>query len=548
MPKITVSKKKLKKSLGTKLSDEKLEREISFLGTDFDGFVGDEGEIEIFPNRPDLLSRVGLVRSLKQFLDINTGFKDYKALDSDFVVNIEKSVKNVRPKTSCVVVKNLSLNQDLLDQIIELQEKLHVTYGRRRKKVAIGVYPLDKIKWPITYKAISKDKVSFKPLGKKEVMSYDDIVSKTEAGKKYKDLVANSKIAIFEDSDENVLSIPPIINSDDVGKVQEKTTEVFIECSGFDQDAVDKALDIICAFFSDVGGKLYKVKVCYDKDEFYTPKLGKQELKVSKNYIESKLGFKLTKKEIKECFQRMGYKVKNNDFSVIVPCYRTDVLGKIDLVEDVAIGYKFYNIDIDKDFNYTIGSLEDKTVFKEKVTDLLVGLGYVENYSYNLVDSDFQKISYPNKKFVKTINHVSERYDSLRYKVFISLLNNLVTNQNNRYPQKIFEIGRSFEYDKNEETGVKETESLGICIASEDNSFTQIRSIIELLNKNLDINLKIISDDKNIFLPGRGASVVLNEEVIGFIGQLHPRIISTLKLKIPISILEIDLEILQKHT
>lgn len=548
MPKITVSKKKLKKSLETDLSDEKLAKEISFLGTDFDGFKDDEGEIEIFPNRPDLLSRVGLVRSLKQFLGINTDFKDYKAVDSKYTVNVKESVHKVRPKTSCVVVKNLALNKDLLDQIIELQEKLHVTYGRRRKKVAIGIYPLDKIKWPITYKSVHKDDISFTPLGEKKEMNYAQIIAETNAGKKYKDLVTTDEVAVFEDDNSNILSIPPIINSDAVGKVQSDTKDVFIECSGFDQNSVDKALDIICAFFSDVGGKLFNVTVNNNKDKIITPKLSKKELKVSKSYIESKLGFELSNKKIKICFESMGYKVKNNDFTVIVPCYRTDVLGKIDLVEDVAIGYKFYNIEADKDFNYTIGRLEDKTVFKEKLTDLLIGLGYTENYSYNLVNSDFQKIIYPTTKFVKTINHVSERFDSLRHKVFISLLDNLVTNKNSRYPQHIFEIGRTFTYNKDKETNVEENETLAIAVAAEGSVFTEIRSMVEILNKNLAVNIEIESLTNDLFLPGRGAKLKISNDDLGMLGSLHPQIISELKLKVPISILELNLDILQKHT
>lgn len=549
MPKILVSKKKLKETLGKKVSDKDLEREISFLGTDFEGFEGDEGEIEIFPNRPDLLSRIGLVRSLKQFLDIDWSFKKYKAeKNTDFNVLVDKKVSKVRPKTSCVVVKGLDLDDDLLEQIIELQEKIHVTYGRRRKKCAIGVYPLDKISWPVTYSAMPKDDVKMTPIGSSTSMNYEDIISKTEAGKKYKDLVPGKKVAVFKDSKNNVLSIPPIINSEDVGKVSSTTKDVFIECSGFDQEVLDKALDIICAFFSDINGSLHQVTVQYPENSVQTPKLNTKEMTVSKEYIEKKLGFSLTKKEIKKCFARMSYKVKKDDFTVIVPCYRVDVLSKIDLVEDVAIGYKFYNISVDKEFNYTIGRLEDKTVFYEKITELLVGLGYVENYSYNLIDSDFQKMIYPEKKFVKTINHVSERFDSLRYKVYISLLKNLVHNQNKRYPQNVFEIGKSFKYDTNQETGVKETEKLGVCIASENNSFTQTRSIIELLNENLDVSLQVRSNDQPIFLPGRGGNIMLNNKVVGVIGQIHPRIITELKAKVPISILEIDLDILQKHT
>ena len=164
MPTVKFNKKTLLELLGRKLSDQELVNRISFLGTGVDGIDENEIQVEIFPNRPDLLSEQGLARALKSFLGIKTGFKQYTVKKSNIKVIIDKSVKNIRPFTACAVVKNLKLSDEKIKEIIQIQEKLHITYGRDRKKAAIGIYPLEHIRPPIYYKALAPEEIRFKPL------------------------------------------------------------------------------------------------------------------------------------------------------------------------------------------------------------------------------------------------------------------------------------------------------------------------------------------------------------------------------------------------
>ncbi len=64
---------------------------------------------------------------------------------------IDKSVKDVRPYTVCAIAKGLKLDDAKIKELIQIQEKLHITFGRKRKKVAIGIYPLENIKFPIRF-------------------------------------------------------------------------------------------------------------------------------------------------------------------------------------------------------------------------------------------------------------------------------------------------------------------------------------------------------------------------------------------------------------
>jgi len=213
MPTITLNKKEFEKLVGKKLPIEKLKDRISLLGTDLESIENDEINLEIFPNRPDLLSEQGFARAFSSFIGVKTGLRDYKVKKSQEQVIIDPSVKDIRPFTACAIIKNLKLDNEKIIQIIQIQEKLHITYGRNRKKTAIGIYPFEKIKTPIYYKAESPSKIKFKPLDYPKELTGKQILSKHKAGREFAHLLKDyKKYPIFIDSNNNILSMPPIIN------------------------------------------------------------------------------------------------------------------------------------------------------------------------------------------------------------------------------------------------------------------------------------------------------------------------------------------------
>ena len=162
MAKIKFSIKEIERHF--KLTRENVEK-ISMFGTPAE-LADDTLEIEIFPNRPDIISMQNFARAFKAFIGKSPGLKKYKvnSPEKNFKVKIDSSVKSIRPFTACAIVKNLKLDDEKIKSLIDLQEKLHTTLGRNRKKVAIGIYPLEKIKLPIIYEARSPDKIKFVPL------------------------------------------------------------------------------------------------------------------------------------------------------------------------------------------------------------------------------------------------------------------------------------------------------------------------------------------------------------------------------------------------
>ena len=126
---LTLNKKQLESKIG-KITPE-LENKISMFGTPIEEVTENEVSVEVFPNRPDLLSMQGFVRAISSFLE-KPELKTYKTEkpEKDYKVIIDKSVKKVRPHTACAIVKNLKLDNEKIKEIIDIQEKLHGSYGR----------------------------------------------------------------------------------------------------------------------------------------------------------------------------------------------------------------------------------------------------------------------------------------------------------------------------------------------------------------------------------------------------------------------------------
>ena len=373
MPTIELSKKELETYIGKKIETSVLKERISYLGTDLEGIDGNTITVEIFPNRPDLLSQPGFSRAIGYFAGVHKHIISYKAKKSDYKIIVESAVSSVRPYTACAVVKKLTFDDQKIKEIIQIQEKLHITFGRNRKKCAIGVYPLEKITFPITYTAKRPKEIRFIPLEEKKVMSADEILTQTATGRQYAKLLeGQAMFPLFQDRSGEILSMPPIINSHTVGKVTEKTRDLFIECSGHDYQTVSECLNMIVCSLADMGGEIYEVKVQYKNATKINPELAPKKMKIDYALINKRLGIKLNTQEIKSALLKMGIGTLG-DYALIPP-YRTGFFSYADLVEEVAIGYGYENFLGSIPPVSTTGEEAAIDAFRRRVTETILGL------------------------------------------------------------------------------------------------------------------------------------------------------------------------------
>lgn len=539
MANVKFPKNLFEKEIG-KLSEE-MQQKIALFGTTVEGITTNEIELDITPDRPDLISYQGFKRSFQGYLGKKIGLTKYtlNEAEKDFEVKVESSVKDIRPYTACAIIKGLKLNDERIKEIIEMQEKLHSTMGRKRKKLAIGIYPLEKIKLPIRYRALEPDKIRFHPLESSKEMSGLEILQKHPTGKGYSHLLAGkAKFPIFEDADGKILSMPPIINSESTGRVTKETKEVFIECSGFNFEILNKCLIIISTTLAEMGAKIYKMKV---KDKI-TPDMSTQKTKISLENVNKIIGLNLKEKEMKQLIEKMGHSYK--DGIVESPSWRIDILHEIDLIEDILIAYGYDKIEPLMPKIATIGNESKESSIKKKISEILTGLGLLEISNYHLTkkQNQFTKMGILEKQekgFIQLEDSKTE-YSITRKDLTHYLMKILSENIDSEYPQKIFETGRIFELDRNGE--IKESERLSCAITP--GNFTDIKQVLDYLSINLNIELKTKEPEKIKvhLIDGRSVDIILDNKIIGTIGEIHPKILKNWKIKMPIALFEIDLQ------
>ncbi len=527
MATITLNKKDVLKLIGRNISDKDIEK-AAMLGTPVEEVDANEITVEVFPNRPDLLSEEGFARALSAFLGIKKGLRNYNVNKSSYKFKIDPKVKNVRPCVAQAVVKDIKLDADTVNSLMKLQEKIHLTHGRNRKKVSMGLYDLDKMKFPLIYTTKPTD-FKFQPLDG-EKMSLHEILERHPKGIEFAHLLEGFKeYPVWIDANNKVLSMPPIINSEDT-RVTTETKNLFIDSTGTDQNAVEQAINIIVAACADRGGKIYQV------NNF--PDMKAKSMKLDLDYVNKLTGLNVKQSEVKALLGRMGLGL--NGKSVLIPAYRSDVIGQADLAEEIAIAYNYDNIKAEIPNISTIGEEDGFEKLKLKISNILSGLGLLEANTYHLINSEDQtKKMNCNIKFVKLKNSTSKEYDSLRAWLIPSLMQVLKNNRHREYPQNVFEIGRVF-------VNNEEITRVAVLLNDVNVGFTEIKQILDALELSLGVKFSLKEAEHSSFISGRVARVSCKGKEIAYIGEIHPRCLENFELETPVAALELNLSELSK--
>jgi phenylalanyl-tRNA synthetase beta chain len=478
------------------------------------------------------------------------GFKINKP-EGDFVVTVDKSVKSVRPHTVCAIVKGLKFDDAKIKEVVDIQEKLHNSLGRKRKKLAIGIYPLDKIKLPIRFVGRKPDEIKFLPLEAKAEMTGKQILRGHPAGREYADLLKDKDVfPIFVDGNDEILSMPPIINSEKTGRIDESTKEIFIECSGHNLVYLKKCLNIIVAALDAMGGKVYAMDVKDSKDgNFVSPDMSAEELSFKIEDIEKTLGISLKEKEVVGYLTRMGIGYDSKKKVALVPAYRADVLHWVDLAEEVAIAYGYDKFVPEIPEISTIAEENPVDKLKRVVGNVLAGVGLLETSSYHLTTKkNVKRMHYEFNDFIEVEDSKTER-DVLRIDLLTNLLQIFSENSDASYPQKVFEMGRVFSRGENTaiassgnvagaamggETGVVEKERLAIALADESVRFTEMKQILDYLFKMLGVEYSIEAVDNSNYIIGRCGKIIVDGNEVGLVGEIAPRVLKNWKIKMPV--------------
>ena len=551
MPNLEVSKKDLEFFLNRKLSREVLEEELEYIKGEIDSLEGDVLRIDCKEtNRPDLWSSEGIAREILARSGKEKGIRKYSVKKSTIDVFVHQNLEKIRPLIVCALVKNVSVTEELLKQMIQLQEKVGENYGRKRKELGIGLYDFDIMQPPVYYKGFRDDEIEFVPLEWKVQMRPSEILSQHEKGKAYKHLLEGAEYyPIVIDANRTVASMPPIINSQTTGKVTEKTRNLFIEVTGFKWETVETALEVICMALADRGGKIYSCKVHYPSNkkpypakEIFTPVFATEKMSFEKEIVNQKTGLGLKDKEIIDLLSRARYnaKLSGKKITVEYPSYRTDIMHSVDVIEDLLISFGFNNIVPQKVEMNVVGSQLKEAEFLDFVRDSCTGLALQEVLTFNLSSKAVQKENMLlDEDFVEIANPVSVNFELLRKRLSPQLLDFFAKNKDKEFPQRIFEIGTCLEIDAKAENGVKQSNHLCVALTHSNVNYTEIKSFFDSLCTNLGFSTEV-KKKAFPFLGDNSAEVTVNGKK-GFIGELKKEVVEAFGLRKPLCLFEFEL-------
>ncbi|MFB6175040.1 MAG: phenylalanine--tRNA ligase subunit beta [Candidatus Nanohalobium sp.] len=544
MATLEIDKREFDELLGKSLDREKLIEEASFLGAHWHSIDGNVCEVETYPNRPDLLSVEGLARAYRGFFDIETGRKEYEVKDGDITVEVDESVEDVRPFIGGAVVRGLDLSKKKINGLIQLQEKMHETMGRRRDKLAIGLHDLSTVDAPFTYKAVEPEKVSFTPLEYDRDMQLGEILEEHDKGQDYAWILEDEeRYPIIEDSEGKVLSFPPIINNQ-LTEVDSGTQDIFIDVTGKNKATVLKALNILTTALEERGGEIESVTV--DGEEM--PDLSPESFTLDPDYFRDVSGLDLERSEIVERLEMMKYGAKvGKSIQVEVPCYRNDVMHQYDLIEDIIIAHRYTNIDPELPDVDQIGAQREIEDTAGVVRDVMSEAGAMEalTYIHNSREALTEKMEKETGNFVKVDNPLSEEYSALRDMITPSLLEVLKQNKHRKYPQEFFETGTVTELDDSA-TGASNRKKVAYVKSGSVADFTDAREKLQVLERDLGLEIEVEEDERPFFQSSRAGKVVVDGEEVGFIGQFSEKVLGNWELDHPTAGFELDLEKVQE--
>jgi phenylalanyl-tRNA synthetase beta chain len=382
-------------------------------------------------------------------------------------------------------------------------------------------------------------------------MTLDDILEKTSKGKDYGYVIKNKeRYPLLIDSDDKVMAMPPIINSIHT-MIDENTKNLFIDVTGTDEKTINEVLNIVVTALADRGGMINAVKVKYPSGIIETPNLKKMMMNLEVSYVNKLLGLNLSIYEMIEYLQKMGLDAieVNKNLQVLIPCYRTDIMHAMDLVEEIAISYGYDRFEPKIPNISTIGEENELESFTKKLRSFLVGYDLQEVITFMLTNKEnsYKKMMMKPKNFIQMANPKTEDYSIIRSWLLPSLMDVLWRNRHREYPQNIFELGDVIELDDSTDTGAKTKKMLSIILCHSKASFSEIKSVVENILSNLKIkDYKIEESELPCFVPGRAGKIVIGDKTLGRFGEIHPQVLTNWELEMPAAACEICVDLLSE--
>lgn len=566
MPKFETSEKMFFGLLGKTYTDKELEEIFPIAKAELDSHDTENKVLKIElndTNRPDLWSPMGLARAIKTYEHPEKG-RDY---ENEFFSNalsekdcggrcliIGPDAKKVRPYSVAFAADGCVVTEDILLALIQNQEKLCHNFGRKRRSIAMGIYRDDLIQYPVHFNGADPDKTHFVPLHFEEDMTLREILEKHPKGQEYGYIIKDSPLYpyLYDDAGR-ALSMPPVINSADVGAVQVGDSSLFVEMSGTVLKDLILCASIMACDMADLGFTIKPIKVVFPEptefgDSITVPYYFQKSSSCTTDDVRRVLGEELNAGECIEALKRMGNACvcsDNDTITVHPPVFRNDFLHAVDVVEDIMIGHGLQNFEPTIPRDFTVGRLSPAEELSRKIKDIMVGLGFQE-MMYNYLGSKKEyaaNMNISDENLITVSNPMSENFEALRPSVLPSLLESEAASQSALYPHLIFEVGKIAYLEPSDNSGTVTHNSLGFLAANKAMGFNDINSYVYTLMYFLKKDYKLMAlENDGRFIAGRCAKIVVEGKEAGVFGEVHPQVLENWMCGMPAVMCEINID------
>ncbi|KAI0832472.1 phenylalanyl-tRNA synthetase [Trametes gibbosa] len=614
MPTVSCDKEDLWRRLGRDYTADEFDRLLFEFGLELDEDTTEEVEalkkkglpaerpqlkIEVPANRYDLLCIEGIARALRVFLELDKPPQYHLEYPPGgagelLTATIEPETAKIRPYFACAVLRNVKFTQLSYDSFIDLQDKLHQNICRRRQFVAIGTHDLDTIQGPFRYRALPPKDIKFKPLGKTQEFTAEELMTVYESEKhlsRYLHIIRDSPVyPIIYDKNDVVLSMPPIINSEH-SKITLNTRNIFIDVTATDETKLQIVTNIIVAMFSEYCEKPFTVEpvrvILPDGTSKISPELGYRTTTAHASYVNSCTGLQLDAPKVAKLLERMTLTAtlppdnKPDEIIVSIPPTRPDILHECDLMEDAAIAYGFNNLP--DAFPATSTVAQPLAISKlSDIVRLEWGLaGWVEALPLILCshEENFEWLNRKDdgKSAVRIANPKTLEFQVVRTSLLQGLLKTIRENRSRPLPIRVFESADVVRKDAALERQARNVRHAAAVWCNKTAGFEVVHGLLDRIMLMLEVP-RIASDDAAAptgyyikerddptFFPGRAATIYYrppksagglaalkrtlqaalhnpDDLEVGVLGILHPSVLERFEISYPCSALEFTLE------
>jgi phenylalanyl-tRNA synthetase beta chain len=551
------------------------------IGTALGAYLGDViFDLDVTPNRPDWLSVIGVAREIaaltggplhlpqvhyEESEDSIDSLASVDIADSDlcprYCASLITGIK-VGPSPSWVQQRLNSCGMRPINNVVDVTNYVMLEYGQ----------PLH----AFDYHRLKGRQIIVRRARNGETITTLDGSERT----------LNSDILVIADKEEAVAvaGIMGGLNSE----VTDKADAILLESANFNQAAIrrgcshlqvqseasirfDKGLNSELPLLplkratqllvELAGGRAAKGIV-----DAYPVKSEPKQLLLSAQEVKRLSGLAVTIEEILKVLKALGFECREggsgSQVSVSVPYWRSDVKCSADLVEEVVRTIGYEKIPITRlgsplpQQKSKLSSSAQQSNLEEELRNMLTGFGFQEILTYSLVSLDkLQKLS-PKLELkispLKVANPMTREQEFLRTSLRAGLLAALSHNQ--KFEQagiRLFEIGKVF-LPRGKDLP-EEREMLCAVLSgpraelswqanNEPLDFFDAKGVVEKILNQSGLKSSFDIGDDEILFPGRGADIIVGDDRVGIVGEVHPRVAQAFELSNAVCLIEIDLE------